>query len=61
MLEFKISFLDSSAIDKDAQSGTYQYFKDYQKELRTASYNVDTILAIDRSRTQNREKAQDIS
>ena len=46
---------------KDAQSGTYQYFKDYQKELRTASSNVDTILGIDRSRTQNREKAQDIS
>lgn len=32
---------------KDAQSGTYQYFKDYQKELRTASANVDTILGID--------------
>lgn len=46
---------------KDAQSGTYQYFKDYQKELRTASSNVDTILGIDRSQTQDREKAQDIS
>ena len=46
---------------KDAQSGTYQYFKDYQKELRTASTNVDAILGIDRSRTQDREKAQDIS
>ena len=46
---------------KDAQSGTYQYFKDYQKELRTASANVDTILGIDRARTQDREKAQDIS
>ena len=46
---------------KDAQAGTYQYFKDYQKELRTASTNVDTILGIDRTRTQDREKAQDIS
>lgn len=46
---------------KDTQSGTYQYFKDYQKELRTASANVDTILGIDRARTQDREKAQDIS
>lgn len=46
---------------KDAQAGTYQYFKDYQKELRTASTNVDTILGIDRARMQDREKAQDIS
>jgi len=46
---------------EDAQSGTYQYFKDYQEELRTASANVDTILGIDHSRTKDREKAQDIS
>ena len=46
---------------KDAQSGTYQYFKDYQRELRTASANVDTILGIDHSRAQVREKAQYIS
>ena len=46
---------------KDAQSGTYQYFKDYQKELRTASTNVDTILGIEHARTQDREKAQDLS
>lgn len=46
---------------KDAQSGTYRYFKDYQKELRTVTANVDSILDIDHSRTQGREKAQDIS
>lgn len=46
---------------KDAQSGTYRYFKDYQKELWTVTANVDSILGIDRSRTQDREKAQDIS
>lgn len=46
---------------KDAQSGTYRYFKDYQKELRTVSSNVDAILGKDRSRSQDREKAQDIS
>ena len=34
---------------KDALSGTYQYFKDYQKELRTASANVDTIVSVNRS------------
>lgn len=46
---------------KDAQTGTYQYFKEFQKELRTASSNVDAILGISHSRTKGREKAQDIS
>lgn len=46
---------------KDAQSGTYRYFKDYQKELKTVSSNVEAILGKDRSRSQGREKAQDIS
>ena len=46
---------------KDASSGTYQYYKDYQKELRIASTNVDTIFEIDCTRTQDREKAQDLS
>jgi hypothetical protein len=50
-----------SELDLYDAGGTYQYFKDYQKELRTPSSNVDTILGIDRSRTQDREKAQDIS
>ena len=46
---------------KDAQSGTYKYFRDYQKELKTVNANVDVILGKDRARTQDREKAQDIS
>lgn len=46
---------------KEAQYGTYQYFRDYQKELRTVSSNVDTILGKDRNRIQGKEKAQDIS
>lgn len=46
---------------KDAQYGTYHYFQDYQKELRTVVFNVDAILRKDRSRIQAKEKAQDIS
>lgn len=46
---------------KEAQYGTYQYFRDYQKELRTVISNVDTILGKDRNRIQGKEKAQDIS
>lgn len=46
---------------KDAQYGTYHYFQDYQKELRTVVFNVDAILGKDRSRIQAKEKAQDIS
>ena len=46
---------------KDALSDTYRYFKEFQKELRTASSNVDAILGVEHSRTKDREKAQDIS
>lgn len=46
---------------KDAQYGTYHYFQDYQKELRTVSSNVDAILGKDRSQKQDRQKEQDIS
>lgn len=46
---------------KEAQYGTYQYFRAYQKELRTVSANVDTILGKDRNRIYGKQKAQDIS
>ena len=46
---------------KEAQYGTYRYFQDYQKELRTVSSNVDAILGKERNKTQGKEKAQDIS
>ena len=46
---------------KDAQLGTYQYFKEYQKELHTVSSNVDSILGKERTHQQGREKSQDIS
>lgn len=46
---------------KEAQYGTYRYFQDYQKELRTVSSNVDAILGKERRKTQGKEKAQDIS
>jgi len=45
---------------KDAQYGTYRYFQDYQKELRTVCSNVDAILGKDRSREQTKEKSRDI-
>lgn len=45
---------------KDAQYGTYHYFQDYQKELRTVSSNVDAILGKDRSREQTKDKTRDI-
>lgn len=45
---------------KDAQYGTYRYFQDYQKELRTLCSNVDAILGKDRSREQSKEKSRDL-
>lgn len=38
---------------KEAQYGTYQYF---QKELRTVSFKVDTILGKERNRTPAKKK-----
>ena len=35
------------AIQKDAQYDTYNYFKDYHKELQTVCANVDSILGAE--------------
>ena len=48
-------------IKRSAQKNTYNYFRDYQKELRTVCSNVDSILGISRIRQQEQEKSQDIS
>ncbi|NCC01557.1 MAG: rlx protein [Clostridia bacterium] len=48
-------------IKRSAQKDTYNYFRDYQKELRTVCSNVDSILGISRIRQQEQEKSQDIS
>lgn len=45
---------------KDAQYGTYHYFQDYQKELRTVTSNVDAILGKDRSQEQTKDKTRGI-
>ena len=46
---------------KLAQTDTYNYFKEYQKELRTVTKNVDSILGTPVSRQAEKEKASDIS
>lgn len=46
---------------KLAQTDTYNYFKEYQKELRTVTKNVDSILGIPVTRQAEKEKASDIS
>ena len=46
---------------KAAQSKTYQYFKDYQRELSIACSNVESILGKERSRNQAKEQARDIT
>lgn len=44
-------------IQKSAQQKTYEYFRDYQKELRTVCTNVDAILG----REQNQERDQSLT
>ena len=46
---------------KLAQTDTYNYFKEYQKELRTVTKNVDSILGTPVTRQVEKEKASDIS
>lgn len=46
---------------KLAQTDTYNYFKEYQKELRTVTKNVDSILGTPVIRQAEKEKASDIS
>lgn len=46
---------------KSAQYETYQYFKDYQKELRTVCTNVDSILDCPKAQQRKKQKLQDIS
>ena len=43
---------------KEAQRGTCEYFKEYEKELRTACANVDAILAG--TATQNTQVAETV-
>lgn len=45
---------------KAAQTQTYQYFKDYQKELSIACSNVDSILGKERTKNQSKDKSRDL-
>ena len=45
-------------IQKNAQYDTYQYFKDYQQELRTVCKNVETILGNTLLREPELEKSR---
>ena len=45
---------------KAAQAKTYQYFKDYQKELSIACSNVDSILGKERFRNQSKDTSRDL-
>ena len=41
---------------KEAQTGTYQYFKDYEKEMHIACSNVDAILGKARGKDLSKSK-----
>ena len=45
---------------KAAQAKTYQYFKDYQKELSIACSNVGSILGKERFRNQSKDTSRDL-
>lgn len=45
---------------KTAQSATYQYFKDYQRELIIVRSNVDSILGKEKKRAQEKGTSRDL-
>lgn len=49
------------ALQKAAQLDTYNYFKEYHKELRIVCSNVDSILKQPHTRKQEQKKSKDIS
>ncbi len=48
-------------IKRSAQYDTYHYFKEYQQELRTVCYNVDSILGQPHTLESDRTPNHDIS
>lgn len=52
---------DSLTIRKNAQQETYQYFKDYVKELKTVCANVDAILGSPPAKEAERSRTHEIS
>jgi len=48
---------DQLQMQREAQTKTYHYFRDYQKELRTVNANVDSILGKEQEHILNREKS----
>ncbi|MCC8096447.1 MAG: relaxase/mobilization nuclease domain-containing protein [Tannerellaceae bacterium] len=52
---------DRLTVQKQAQTDTWHYFRDYQKELRTVCANVDSILGQSKVREPEHTKSKDIS
>ncbi|MCD8149345.1 MAG: hypothetical protein LUE92_07245, partial [Clostridiales bacterium] len=48
---------DRLTVKKQAQTDTWHYFRDYQKELRTVCANVDSILGQEQAKSHEHSKA----
>ncbi|MCD8398804.1 MAG: relaxase/mobilization nuclease domain-containing protein [Lachnospiraceae bacterium] len=48
---------DRLTVQKQAQTDTWYYFRDYQKELRTVCSNVDSILGQEQAKSREHSKA----
>lgn len=48
---------DRLTVQKQAQTDTWHYFRDYQKELRTVCSNVDSILGQEQAKSREHSKA----
>ena len=46
---------------KETLQGNYEYYRDYEKDLRTVSANVDEILGVDTSRQNSKQHEEELS
>lgn len=46
---------------KETLQGNYEYYRDYEKDLRTATTNVDEIISVDTSRQTSKRHEEELS
>lgn len=45
---------------KETLQGNYEYYRDYEKDLRIVTANVDEILGVDTNRLPNKQYAKEL-
>lgn len=46
---------------KETLQGNYEYYRDYEKDLRTVTANIDEILGVDTNRQNSKQHEEELS